>query len=145
MSDVVIASDHAGVSLKTVLIDHLEQRGMNCLDLGTNGTASVDYPDFAQEVCGTFGGSLDTVGILICGTGIGMSIAANRRSGIRCALAVTVEMAKLARQHNDANVIALGARLIDESTAITIVDAFLDTPYEGGRHDARLQKLDPVN
>lgn len=145
MSDVVIASDHAGVALKAILIDHLEQRGITCHDLGTNGTASVDYPDFAQEVVGTFGGSVDAVGILICGTGIGMSIAANRRPGIRCALAVTEEMAKFARLHNDANVIALGARLTDEETAITIVDTFLDTPYEGGRHDARLQKLDLID
>lgn len=140
--EVIIASDHAGVDLKDTLIAHLESRGLACHDLGTNGTASVDYPDFAQRVCGMFGGSIDTVGVLICGTGIGMSIAANRRIGIRCALTVTEEMAKFARLHNDANVIALGARLIDDDTAIAIVDTFLDTPYEGGRHEMRLRKLD---
>lgn len=140
--DVILASDHAGVALKDTLIEHLEARGLACHDLGTNGPVSVDYPDFAEKVCGMFGGSLDSVGVLICGTGIGMSIAANRRPGIRCALTVTEEMAKFARLHNDANVIALGARIIDEDTAIAIVDTFLDTPYEGGRHEARLRKLD---
>jgi ribose 5-phosphate isomerase B len=140
--DVIIASDHAGVDLKDTLMEHLAARDITCHDLGTNGPASVDYPDFAEKVCGMFGGSIDTVGILICGTGIGMSIAANRRQGIRCALTVTKEMAKLARLHNDANVIALGARIIDEDTAVAIVDTFLDTQYEGGRHETRLRKLD---
>jgi ribose 5-phosphate isomerase B len=140
--EVVIASDHAGVDLKDTLIEHLEARNTPYRDLGTNGPASVDYPDFARKVCGEFGGSIETVGILVCGTGIGMGIAANRNPGIRCAVVVTEEMAKLARLHNDANVIALGARLIDADTAIAIIDTFLDTPYEGGRHDARLQKLD---
>jgi ribose 5-phosphate isomerase B len=130
--EVIIASDHAGVDLKDTLIEHLEARDITCHDLGTNGPASVDYPDFAHKVCGMFGGSIEAVGVLICGTGIGMSIAANRRPGIRCAVTVTEEMAKLARLHNDANVIALGARLIDADTAIAIVDTFLETPYEGG-------------
>lgn len=142
MPQIVIASDHAGVILKAALIEHLIERGLHCTDCGSQGTARVDYPDFANRVVGLFGGSVETIGILICGTGIGMSIAANRHMGIRCAVVVTEEMAKLSRLHNDANVIALGARLLDESTAISIVDTFLDTPYEGGRHDVRLRKID---
>jgi ribose 5-phosphate isomerase B len=148
--DVIIASDHAGVDLKALLIEHIVERGLKYVDMGTDDSNdSVDYPDFAQRVCEVFMhsfsgfGCLDsTIGILICGTGIGMSIAANRYLGIRCALAVTEDMAKYARLHNDANVVALGARIINADMAIAIVDTFIDTGYEGDRHDARLQKLD---
>jgi len=142
MKHVLIASDHAGVLLKAEVITHLHAHNYECCDLGTHTADSVDYPDFAHALCDILGRNPGSVGILICGTGIGMSIVANRYSDVRCAVAVTPEMASMARQHNDANIVALGARLIDTDTAISIVDAFLGTKFEGGRHDARLQKID---
>lgn len=140
MPKIIIAADHAGFALKQSLIEHLEQRGLECRDFGTDSSESVDYPEYAHAVAGVV--KDDDVGILICGTGIGMSIAANRHSTIRCAVAVTPRMAELARQHNNANILALGARLIDEVHAKKIVDIFLDTEYSGGRHDARIAKID---
>jgi ribose 5-phosphate isomerase B len=137
---IIIAADHAGYPLKSRLIAHFEWHGMPYADLGTNNTDSVDYPDFAQDAIGAMQAS--DLGILICGTGNGMAMAANRRRNIRCALAVTPEMARLARAHNNANVLALGARLIDENLAIMIVEAFLSTEFEGGRHIRRIEKLD---
>ena len=140
MTKIIIAADHAGFALKQTLIEYLEQRGHECHDFGTDSAEPVDYPDFAHAVASAVNNG--DVGILICGTGIGMSIAANRHSTIRCAVAVTPRMAELARQHNAANVLALGARLIDEEHAKKIVDIFLDTEYSGGRHDARIAKID---
>ena len=140
--DVLIASDHAGFVLKGELINYLTETGRVCHDLGTNSADEVDYPDFARVLCDTLINTPDAIGVLICGTGIGMSIAANRNTDIRCAVALTPEMATLARQHNNANVVALGARLIDSDLAQQIIDAFLNTAFEGGRHEARLQKID---
>jgi len=139
---VIIASDHAGFHLKDDLINYLTQTGTMCTDLGTNSPDCVDYPIFAHTLCTTMVMSQDTLGVLICGTGIGMSIAANRHSDIRCAVAVTPEMATLARQHNNANVLALGARLIDADLAHQIIDAFLAAAFEGGRHQVRVEKID---
>src|ERR1044072_5747458 len=113
---IIIASDHAGYALKTRLIAHLEWHSIPYADLGTRSTDSVDYPDFAQDATSAM--QATDLGILICGTGNGMGMTANRRRNIRCALAVTPEMARLARAHNNANVLALGARLIDENQAI---------------------------
>jgi ribose 5-phosphate isomerase B len=139
-SSIAIAADHAGFALKATLIEHFEQHGLPYDDLGVYSTDAVDYPDVAHNLCSMIYGT-DAMGILICGTGIGMSIVANRHDSVRCALAVTEEMGRLARSHTDANILALGARIIDESTAIAIVDAFLNTDYEGGRHDSRLCKI----
>jgi ribose 5-phosphate isomerase B len=144
--NVFIASDHAGFSLKNDLVNYLTQSGNVCFDLGTDTPDSVDYPDYAHLLCDTLNmaeeAGENAMGVLICGTGIGMSIAANRHSNIRCAVAVTPEMATLARQHNNANVIALGGRLINADLAHKIMDAFLNTAFEGGRHEARLKKID---
>ncbi len=113
------------------------------MDFGTDGTASVDYPDFAHAVCAAVAEARADLGILVCGTGIGMSIAANRNPAIRCALVHDVTTTRLTRAHNNANVIALGARITGEEVAMDILRTFLSTPYEGGRHDNRLAKLNP--
>jgi len=140
---VVLAADHAGVALKDTLLAMLSKSNILTLDFGTRGTEPVDYPDFADRVCDLMGGAIGPlcVGVLICGSGIGMSIAANRYRHVRCVVATTVESAQLARRHNNANVLALGARVVDDRTACAIMDRFLSTSYEGGRHDARLAKL----
>jgi len=142
MITILLAADHAGYALKSTLIERFQATYQPYTDLGTYTSDSVDYPDFAQRLVNAM--TDDTVGILICGTGIGMSIAANRFPGIRAAVAVTPEMARLARLHNNANVLALGGRLIDAETAIGIVNTFLATNFEGGRHDRRLSKIDLV-
>ncbi len=138
---IVIAADHGGFELKSALVGILRKNGLDVLDLGTGDDASVDYPDYAAMVVeAIFDGRVGR-GILICGSGIGMSIAANRHSGIRAALVHDVESARLCRQHNDANVLVMGGRLIDDETAIACLDAFLVTPFEGGRHQRRIDKL----
>lgn len=134
-----ISSDHAGFALKEALKKRFA--AVSWLDLGTNGPDSVDYPDFGKALGQAITDGKAERGIVICGSGIGISIAANRFPKVRAALCITSEMAKLARQHNDANVLALGARLVDEETAFAIVQAFLDTEFEGGRHAARVAKL----
>lgn len=138
---IAIASDHAGVELKTLLLRPLRERGLDPLDLGTEDGASVDYPDYALRLCNAVLSGEVARGVLICGSGIGMSIAANRHRGIRAALCVSAEMAALSRRHNDANVLVLGARLVDNETAAACLAAFLDTAFEGGRHQARLEKM----
>ncbi|WBO60020.1 MULTISPECIES: ribose 5-phosphate isomerase B [unclassified Acidocella] len=138
---VALGADHGGVTLKNRLAAVLIEAGHEVQDYGTDGPASVDYPDFAQAVCGAVTEKRADFGILVCGTGIGMSIAANRYAGIRCGLVHDVTTARLTRAHNDANVLALGARIIGEEVALDILGAFLSTPYEGGRHQRRLDKL----
>jgi ribose 5-phosphate isomerase B len=138
---VAVGADHGGVTLKNRLAASLLEGGHQVLDFGTDGPASVDYPDFAQAVCRAVEANEAELGILVCGTGIGMSIAANRYSGIRCGLAHDVTTARLTRAHNDANVLALGARVVGEEVALDILGAFLSTPYDGGRHDRRIEKL----
>lgn len=140
---IAIGADHGGPALKAVLAQSLRAAGHTVLDMGTDGPASVDYPDFAHAVCAAVATGEARFGVLICGTGIGMSIAANRHSAIRCGLCTDATMARLTRAHNDANVLALGARIIGEEVAKDILAAFLATPYEGGRHDRRLAKLSP--
>jgi ribose 5-phosphate isomerase B len=138
---IAIAADHGGLELKRVLGDVLRARGVNLLDLGTGDDSSVDYPDYAEKVVAALVDGRASRGILLCGSGIGMSIAANRHSGIRAALVHDVETARLSRQHNDANILVMGARLIDEETAKACLEAFLDTAFEGGRHLRRIEKI----
>lgn len=142
MIRIAIASDHRGVWLKDVLIKHLRSAGYYIQDFGCAETeVSVDYPDYAKFVTDSINNHQSKYGILICGSGIGMSIAANRSNNIRAALCFNEEMAKSARQHNDANIIVFGANYIDETTAILAIDSFLNTDFEGGRHQNRINKL----
>ena len=138
---VAIACDHAGVELKRVLGDELRARGLEVLDLGTEGSDSVDYPDFGHAMGKALAAGLAQRGIVICGTGIGISIAANRHPGVRAAVCHNGLTARLSRQHNDANVLALGARIVGIEVAKDCLAEFLDTEFEGGRHADRVAKL----
>lgn len=138
---IAIASDHAGFQLKTRVIEFLQKAGHEVLDLGPENADRVDYPDFGYKLAEAIRDSKAPRGIAICGSGIGISIAVNRYKGVRAALAHDVTSAKLSRLHNDANVLALGARLIGEETALECVDVFLKTEFEGGRHEGRVEKL----
>jgi ribose 5-phosphate isomerase B len=138
---VAIAADHAGVELKSALKESLGALGYEILDLGTDGPASVDYPDFADAVAGALKTGKAQRGILICGTGIGISIAANRHRHVRAALCHDTTTARLCRQHNDANVLALGARIVGPEVALDCARTFLTTPFEGGRHQRRIDKF----
>ncbi len=139
---LVIGSDHAGFPLKQQLLPILEELKIETLDVGCFSADSVDYTDIADAVVGeVLSGHCDR-GILICGTGIGISIAANRHRGIRCGLCSEPYSARMTRAHNDANVLAMGARVVGIGLAIEILEVFLNTPFEGGRHAQRLAKLD---
>lgn len=138
---IIIGSDHGGLTLKAALNSYLKRRGFDVVDAGTNGDASVDYPDFGQKVAESVIAGEAELGILICGTGIGMSIAANKIPGIRAALVTDVFMARMAREHNNANVLVLGGRVLDEQKACDLVGAWLDAAFEGGRHQLRLDKI----
>lgn len=141
-SDVIaLASDHGGVELKSLLKEELLKSGHGVLDLGTEGSASVDYPDFAEAMAEAIRQGAAARGVLICGTGIGISIAANRFPFIRAALVTDVTTARLSRQHNDANVLVLGGRTMGAEVARDCLKAFLDTPFEGGRHQRRIDKM----
>jgi ribose 5-phosphate isomerase B len=141
---IAIGCDHAGPALKGVLAAALRAAGHTVLDMGTHDDGRVDYPDLAHAVCAAVEQGRAQRGVLICGSGVGMAIAANRHPGIRCAVAAETTTARLCREHNDANVIAMGARLIDEATAREILRVFLATAFEGGRHVQRLDKLSPA-
>lgn len=138
---VALAADHAGFELKNLLRDELKSQGYDILDLGTNSSDSVDYPDFGRQLGETVGSGKAKFGVAVCGSGIGISIAANRIPGCRAALCTDSLMARLSRQHNDANVLALGARLIGPDAAKDCLKAFLSTDFEGGRHARRVAKL----
>lgn len=138
---VAIAADHAGFDLKEVLKGELSALGYAVLDLGTDGPQSVDYPDFADALAGALADGRASRGVLICGTGIGISMAANRHRGVRAALCHDSVSARMARAHNDANVLALGARLIGVEVAKDCLRVFLSTPFEGGRHAGRVAKF----
>ncbi len=139
---IAIASDHGGFELKENIKKYLEGRNIEVLDLGTNSEESVDYPAFGRA-CGEAVANGDAErGIVCCGTGIGISIAANKVKGIRCSLCSDVTVARLTRQHNDSNVLALGGRTTGLQTALDIVEAWLDTEFEGGRHQRRVDMLD---
>jgi ribose 5-phosphate isomerase B len=142
MSDIVaIAADHGGFDLKESLVPVLREAGVAVLDLGTTSRESVDYPEFADALAAALAAGRAQRGVLICGTGIGISIAANRHPGIRAALCHDGSTARLARQHNDANVLVLGGRVIGIETAKDCLTTFLTTPFEGGRHARRVAKL----
>ena len=142
METVAIASDHAGVALKSELTEELSQLGMTALDLGTNTEDSVDYPDMANVLAKALKDGRASRGVLICGSGLGISIAANRHAHIRAVPCHDSLSARLARQHNDANVLALGARLIGIETAKDCLRTFIETEFEGGRHKRRVAKLE---
>ena len=143
--NVVIACDHAGNEVKDAIISDLRAKGYEVTDFGCDGSTSVNYPDYAHTVCEAIQKNEAPFGILVCGTGIGMSMAANKHRGIRAALCENPFSAEMTRRHNDANVICLGARVLSAETAISLVDIFLTTPYEGGRHDARVAMLNALD
>lgn len=138
---IAVASDHAGFDLKELLKRDLQEAGYAVLDLGTNSTASVDYPDYGRAMGEAIAAGKAEKGVLVCGSGIGISIAANRNPKVRAALAHDVTSARLSREHNDANVIAFGQRLIGVEAAREALKMFLKTPFEGGRHEGRVAKL----
>lgn len=139
---IALASDHAGYAYKTMLASWLAGKGHDVVDFGTTSDASVDYPDFIRPAALAVARGACERGIVLGGSGNGEAMAANRIRGVRCALCWSVESARLARSHNDANMISLGERLIDAATARAIVETWLTTPFEGGRHERRIAKLD---
>lgn len=141
---IIIGCDHGGYELKEYLKIELVKNGIEVEDAGTNSSDSVDYPIFASRVAGAVASGKNKRGILICGTGIGMSMAANRFKGVRAALCCTVEMARLTREHNNSNLLALGGRTTDRKVAIAILNTWLTAEYEGGRHDKRIAMIDEV-
>ena len=140
---IAVGSDHAGFELKNELIDHLKNRGFEVKDYGTFSTESCDYPDYAHKVAQAVVSGEAKQGILVCGTGIGMCIAANKIPGIRAAVLSDEFSCQATREHNDANILCLGARIMDTEKAIKLVDIFLDTPFsEGENHKRRISKLE---
>lgn len=140
---IVLGSDHGGYALKMELIAELEKRGLDHEDLGCADTSSVDYPDYAHGVAERVAQGQADLGVLICGTGIGMSMAANKHRGVRAALCTDCYTAEMTRKHNDANVLCLGGRVVGPGVALKILDAFLGNEFEGGRHQRRVQKIEP--
>ena len=138
---IAVASDHAGFDLKEILKRDLQEAGLEVLDLGTNSTQSVDYPDCGMAMADAVASGKAERGVLVCGTGIGISMAANRNPKVRAALVHDVTSARLSRMHNDANVVAFGQRLIGTETAREALKVFLGTEFEGGRHANRVVKL----
>ncbi|MBD1210131.1 MAG: ribose 5-phosphate isomerase B [Ignavibacteria bacterium] len=138
---IAIGSDHAGFGYKQELADFLRTNGHTVEDFGTHSLDSVDYPDFAAAVGRAVANGGAPLGVLVCGSGIGVSITANKIAGVRAANCLTEEMARLARQHNNANVVTIGERLMTLNTAKAIVKAFLETTFEGGRHANRVEKI----
>ena len=141
---IVIACDHAGNEVKDALISYFENAGYTVTDFGCDGSCSVNYPDYAHLVCEAIQKKEAPLGILVCGTGIGMSMAANKHKGIRAALCENEFSAEMTRRHNDANVICMGARVIGECLAIDILDAFLGAEFEGGRHKVRVDMMTEI-
>lgn len=143
MAEVIpIGSDHAGFELKERLVKELKALGYEPLDVGTHGPQSVDYPDYAHDVAGRVERHEAGRGVLLCGTGLGMAYAANRHHGVRAAVAWSPDVARLARAHNDANVLVLPARFVSEGEGVDIMKAWLQTDFEGGRHSRRVAKID---
>jgi ribose 5-phosphate isomerase B len=144
MAEVIpIGADHAGFALKERLKQELRTLGFEPLDLGTNSADSTDYPDYAHPVAEQVERGAVRRGVLLCGTGLGMAYAANRHHGVRAAVAWTPEVARLARAHNDANILVLPARMISEQEGLAILRAWLNEPFEGGRHQRRVDKIEP--
>ncbi|NTW88845.1 MAG: ribose 5-phosphate isomerase B [Desulfobulbaceae bacterium] len=138
---ILLASDHGGLALKDSIAAFLRERGIDFRDCGTNDAQSVDYPDYAALVAGPVSRGEAQSGILVCGTGIGISIAANKFPGVRAALATDAFMAQMAKEHNNANILVLGGRVTSPETGREIVAAWLDATFEGGRHQGRLDKI----
>ena len=141
MKPIALASDHAGFELKAIVEGYLEARGVAYKDFGTDSAESCDYPDFAHPAALAVESGECSMGIAMCGTGNGIAMTLNKHQGIRAALCWNKDIAALARQHNDANVLVMPARFIDAVTALAIVDTFLDTSFEGGRHQRRIDKI----
>jgi len=138
---ILLGSDHGGLELKNEIKSLLTEKGIPCEDLGTSNGDSVDYPDFGERVARRVSNGSAEKGILVCGTGIGMSIVANKFPGVRAALATDVFMATMAKEHNNANILVLGGRVLESATAREMVSAWLDTEFAGGRHQGRLDKI----
>ena len=138
---IAIGCDHGGFELKNVIVDYLKSEGYDFIDLGTYDTNSIDYPDIAHKVCTSVTNGDAKLGILVCGTGIGMNMAANKHKGIRAAQCSDTFSAKMTRQHNDANVLTLGGRVIGPELAKDIVKEFLTNEFQGGRHQTRVDKM----
>lgn len=138
---IAIGSDHAGFDFKEDLISFLEGNGFSCQDFGTYSSDSVDYPDFAHPVAAAVEQKVVAFGILLCGSGNGVAITANKHQGVRAAICWGEELSKLAREHNDANIICIPARFVREGDAERMVETFMNTPFEGGRHQRRVEKI----
>lgn len=138
---VALCSDHAGYELKQAIIARLNEAGIETDDFGTHSAESCDYPDFAHPCAKAVESGIDYPGIAMCGTGNGIAMTLNKHQGIRAALCWTTELARLAREHNDANILVMPARFIDQATAFEIVDTFLTTQFAGGRHQRRIEKI----
>ena len=141
MKKIFISSDHAGFKLKEIIKTYLSKKKIDFYDLGPNSDASVDYPDYAHKVAKKVKLNKNNIGILVCGSGAGMNIAANRHKNIRAAQCFNLKSTKLSRLHNDANIITLGSRLLTEKNALNCVSVFLNTKFEGGRHLKRIKKI----
>lgn len=138
---IIMGSDHAGLSLKLKVIEHLNERGIEVVDVGTYTTESCSYPDYAIALCKKIQAGEAELGILVCGTGIGMSMAANKHNGIRAACCSDTFSARMTRMHNNANVLCFGERVVGAGLACDLADIFVDTEYLGGRHETRVQML----
>lgn len=141
---IAIACDHGALALKETIKKHLTERGLEYRDFGTNSLDSCDYPDFAGPAAKAVGSGECDRGIVVCTTGIGVSIVANKVKGVRCALLSDLMSARMTRQHNDTNMMAMGAGVVGEMLALQIVDTWLDTPFEGGRHQRRVDKITAI-
>ncbi len=141
---ITIGCDHAGYSLKLKVIDHLRARGIEVLDVGTHSEASCDYPIIAHDVCKNIQAGITELGILICGTGIGMSMAANKHRGIRAAACSDTFSARLTRLHNNANILCFGERVVGQGLALDLVDAFIDADFECGKHTRRVDMITAI-
>ena len=141
MNVIYLASDHGGTVLKAHVAEHLDSKGYEVRDLGVNGTESVDYPDYAKKLANRIKSKKGDVGILVCGSGTGMAISANKSKGIRAAVGYNLKSTQLSRQHNNANILCLGSRLTKKKDIKKIVAIFLNTKFEGGRHNRRVKKI----
>ena len=139
---IALGCDHGGLEIKNAIIEDLKNKGVECIDFGTTTTDSVDYPVYAKKVCAAVQSGECVLGILCCGTGIGMSMTANKQQGIRAAVLSDAFSAEMTRRHNNANVLCLGGRVIDSAKAVELANIFINTPYEGGRHDKRIAMME---
>lgn len=141
---ITVGCDHAACELKAQVIEHLRARGIEVIDVGTHSSDSCNYPDYAHALCKNIQDGVTELGILICGTGIGMSMAANKHKGIRAAVCSDTFSARLTRQHNDANVLCFGARVVGMGLAFDLVDNFIDADFEGGKHQVRVDMITAI-